>query len=118
MWPKTAKKKPGKTSNSSSESHAPVDVSLDKKADSSVPPVSVSLDKKVDSSVPPVSVSLDKKVDSSVPPVDVSRGKRLNLRSELITQLDKWHDLYEKQCISQEEYQKIRATILKDVLNF
>ena len=66
MWPKTAKKKPDKTSNSSSESHAPVDVSLDKKADSSVPPVSVSLD------------------------------KRVNLRSECITQLDKWHDLYEK----------------------
>ena len=35
--------------------------------------------------------------------VGVSPGKRVNLRSECISQLDKWHDLFEKQCITQEQ---------------
>ena len=50
--------------------------------------------------------------------VGVSPGKRVNLRSECISQLDKWHDLYEKQCITQEQYQQLRESILKDVFNF
>lgn len=50
--------------------------------------------------------------------VGVSPGKRVNLRSECISQLDKWHSLFEKQCITQEQYDQLRDAILKDVFNF
>lgn len=50
--------------------------------------------------------------------VGVSPGKRVTLRSECISQLDKWHDLYEKQCITQKQYDQLRDSILKDVFNF
>ena len=40
-----------------------------------------------------------------------------NLRSAGITQLEKWHSLYEKKCINIEEYEKVRQSILKDIIN-
>ena len=48
----------------------------------------------------------------------VSPGKRINLRSECISQLDKWHSLLKKECITQQQYDQLRETILKDAFNF
>ena len=44
-------------------------------------------------------------------------ASKSNLRSEGITQLEKWHSLYERKCISIEEYEKVRQSILKDIIN-
>ena len=45
-------------------------------------------------------------------PVNVSLGKRINMRSECIDQLEKWHRLMECGSISNEELQE---TTLKDI---
>ena len=50
--------------------------------------------------------------------VRVSPRKRVNLRGECISQLDQWHSLLKKECITQEQYDQLRETILKDAFNF
>ncbi len=44
-----------------------------------------------------------------------SPRKRVNLRSECINQLDKWHSLLEKGVISQQQFDDLQKTILKDI---
>lgn len=41
----------------------------------------------------------------------------LNVRSECISQLEKWHSLYEKKCITEEQYDQLKKSILQDVFN-
>jgi len=52
------------------------------------------------------------------PSVGISPGKRINLRTECINQLDKWHDLMEKKVISEEQYEELRESILSDIKQF
>ena len=47
---------------------------------------------------------------SSMPP-----GKRINLRSECMDQLNKWHDLLEKGAISQTQYDEFKKKIIGDI---
>ena len=47
----------------------------------------------------------------------LSPGKRINMRSECIDQLEKWHRLMECGAISNEEYKELQETILKDIKN-
>ena len=47
--------------------------------------------------------------------VGVSPGKRLNMRSECIDQLEKWHRLMEKGAITSEQYKDIQDSILSDI---
>ena len=42
----------------------------------------------------------------------------MSLRSECIIQLHKWHALLEKGVISQEQYEAVQKTIMKDVMTF
>jgi len=46
------------------------------------------------------------------PSVRISPGKRINLCTECINQLDKWHDLME---VISEEYEEPRELILPDI---
>ncbi len=46
---------------------------------------------------------------------NTSPSKRVNLRSECITQLDKWHSLLEKGAINQVQFDELQKTILKDI---
>lgn len=48
----------------------------------------------------------------------ISPSKRINLRSECIDQLDKWHDLFQRGVISQQQYDELQATILSDITKF
>ena len=48
----------------------------------------------------------------------VSPGKRINMRSECIDQLDKWHRLMERGAISPEQYSELQKTILADIKKF
>lgn len=50
-------------------------------------------------------------MDTTNPP-----RNRVSLRTECIDQLSKWHDLLEKQVITQEDYDKVQQTILKDIM--
>lgn len=47
--------------------------------------------------------------------IGVSPGKRLNMRSECIDQIEKWHRLMEKGAISSEQYQEIQDNIMSDI---
>ena len=47
--------------------------------------------------------------------VGVSPGKRISLRSECISQLDKWHQLKERGVVSDDEYKDLQKTILTDI---
>ena len=47
-----------------------------------------------------------------------SPGKRINMRSQCIDQLDKWHALMEKGAISSKEYEELQKTILNDIKKF
>lgn len=51
--------------------------------------------------------------DSELSPV-----KRINLRTECINQLDKWHMLLEKGAITSEQYKQLQETILSDIKQF
>ncbi len=44
-----------------------------------------------------------------------SPRKRVNLRSECINQLDKWYGLLEKGAITQQQFDELQKTILKDI---
>ena len=58
-----------------------------------------------------------KKSRSSIGPSTSASPIRLNMRSECISQLDKWHSLFEKNCITKDQYDQLREAILKDVFN-
>ena len=45
----------------------------------------------------------------------ISPGKKINLCSELIQQLDKWHDLKVRGIITEEQYKDFKETILSDM---
>ena len=45
----------------------------------------------------------------------MSPRKRINVRSECIDQLEKWHKLMECGAISNEQYAELKDTILKDI---
>ena len=66
--------------------------------------------------VPPNKPFFGKK--KSTDAVAVSPGKRINLRSECITQLDKWHQLKERGVISKEQYEELQKTILTNIKIF
>ena len=46
-----------------------------------------------------------------------SPEKRVSIRSECIYQLNKWHNLLEKNVITQKEYDKVQQTILQDIMD-
>ena len=48
----------------------------------------------------------------------ISPSKRISLRSECMTQLDKWHQLMERNIISRDEYEELQSKILGDIKNF
>ena len=47
----------------------------------------------------------------------VSPSKRLIMRSQCIEQLDRWHTLLEKGCITQADYDEMHAKIMADTKN-
>ena len=47
--------------------------------------------------------------------IGISPGKRINLRSECMQQLDKWHRLLEKGTITELEYKETQEHILKEM---
>ena len=47
--------------------------------------------------------------------IGISPGKRINLRSECVQQLDKWHQLLEKGAITELEYKETQEPILKEM---
>ena len=51
----------------------------------------------------------------SDPSSSMSPGKRINLRSECIDQLNKWHGLLEKGAISQTQYDEFKKKIIGDI---
>ena len=48
----------------------------------------------------------------------ISPGKRLNMRTECINQLDKWHSLMERGAITVEQYKEFQDSILGDMKKF
>ena len=51
----------------------------------------------------------------SDPSSSMSPGKRINLRSECMDQLNKWHGLLEKGAISQTQYDEFKKKIIGDI---
>ena len=45
----------------------------------------------------------------------ISPGRKVNIRSELISQLDKWHKLLDSNVITQNEYDELKGKILSDI---
>ena len=45
----------------------------------------------------------------------VSPSKRINMRSECMSQLDKWHSLKERGIISEEQYKDVQDKIMSDI---
>ena len=45
----------------------------------------------------------------------ISPCRKVNLRSELIEQLDKWHKLLDSGAINQQQYDELQQTILSDI---
>ena len=50
--------------------------------------------------------------------IGISPGKRINLRSECINKLDKWHQLKERGVISDDQYDEFQKNILLDMKRF
>ena len=48
----------------------------------------------------------------------MSPGERINMRSECIDQLEKWHRLMESGAISAQQYHELQQTILSDINKF
>ena len=48
----------------------------------------------------------------------LSPTKRISLRSECMSQLDKWHQLKERGVISAEQYEELQSSILNDIKKF
>lgn len=59
-----------------------------------------------------------RRVLESTEATSISPGKRLNMRSECIDQLEKWHALMERGAISAEQYKELQKTILTDIKKF
>ena len=60
-----------------------------------------------------------KKLQDSAPDAtSVSPGRRIDLRSQCIEQLDKWHALLDKGAITHEQYKDLQSTILEDIKRF
>ena len=53
-------------------------------------------------------------VNTPTPPAGISPGK-VNMRTELINQLQKWYQLLESGAISQAQYAELKDTILLDI---
>ena len=51
-------------------------------------------------------------------PISVSPGKSVQLKGQLVDQLLKWHELLEKGGITQEQYEELQESIMKDVKKF
>ena len=47
----------------------------------------------------------------------VSPSKRLIMRTQCIDQLDKWHALLEKGCVTQADYNEMQGKIMADMRN-
>ena len=60
------------------------------------------------------SASNPKKTDPSV----LSPGKQVQLHSQCIDQLSRWHSLKQEGDISAEEYEQLRKNILSDIRKF
>ena len=54
-------------------------------------------------------------VNTPTQPVSISPGKKVNMRTELINQLEKWYQLLEMGAISQTQYAELKDTILLDI---
>ena len=54
-------------------------------------------------------------VNTPTQPVSISPGKKVNMRIELINQLEKWYQLLEMGAISQTQYAELKDTILLDI---
>ena len=59
--------------------------------------------------------SRKKALSTATEAVIISPGERLNMQSECIDQLDKWHKLMERGAISPEQYAELQATFLTDI---
>ena len=55
------------------------------------------------------------KVPESKRPAAISPGKKLNMRSELINQLEKWHNLLDSCVITQRDYDELKEKIMSDI---
>ena len=55
---------------------------------------------------------------STVTDAVISSVNKVNMRSELIQQIDKWYDLKQKGAISEAQYEELQAVILSDIKNF
>lgn len=65
---------------------------------------------------PPDKPFFGKQANSSL--VNSSPGKRIQLRTQCIDQLTKWHRLLENRVISEEEYEEMHKTIMTDIKKF
>jgi len=54
----------------------------------------------------------------NLPSDSLSPGRKIQLQSELINQMSKWHDLLQAGVISQSDYEELHKTILKDIKEF
>lgn len=52
---------------------------------------------------------------TSVSVLEASPGKRINMRSELLQQLEKWHTLFDRGGITKEQYDDLQEAILGDI---
>lgn len=66
----------------------------------------------------PFFTTRDKGITTPGPSTCISPGKKINLRSECIQQLDKWHDLKVRGVITEDQYKEFQETILSDIKNF
>ena len=48
----------------------------------------------------------------------ISPGKRINLRSQCMDQIEKWHQLFTKGIISEEQYKELVDKVWKDIKKF
>ena len=68
---------------------------------------------------PPKKRFFGEKSGSTVPTQSVGAGvspsKRITMRSECMSQLDKWHGLKERGIISEEQYKEVQDKIMSDI---
>ena len=48
----------------------------------------------------------------------ISPGKRINLRSKCMDQIEKWHQLFTKGIISEEQHKELVDKVWKDIKEF
>jgi hypothetical protein len=48
----------------------------------------------------------------------ISPGKRINLRSKCMDQIEKWHELFTKGIISEEQYKELVGKVWNDIQKF